>query len=247
MSIRSSVITAVALLALVSSASADVAKDPVPQSPVEAATQLYKDGKYAEALVELEKAYALDPQPKILYAIAQVHVKLGRCPDAIVFYEKFLATNPDDKPASAARQAIDVCKTAPPPAEGTPTAVAPAVVAEPPPPPPPPEPTPLYKDPIGGALVGVGVIAGVVAIVMYRGARSDLDSAESAATYQESEDLVDSGHSKRTIAAIASGGAFALIGAGVMHMVMRDRGTPERAVAITPSTGGAIVTWSGRF
>lgn len=208
------------------------------------ATQLYKDGKYAEALVALEEAYALDPQPKLLYAIAQVHVKLGRCPDAIVFYERFLATQPDAGPASTARQAIDVCKTAPPPAQITPEPTPPPPE---PPLPPPPEVTPLYKDPIGVALVGAGVVAGVVGIVMYSGARADLDDAEQAPTYQASETLVDSGRSKRTYAAIAGGGALVLIGAGVAHMVMRDRGTTERAVAVTPSSGGAIVTWSGRF
>ena len=96
MSFRSRVLTVAVLTALAASAQAD---DSVPPpSPVERATQLYKDGKYPEALVALEQAYAVDPQPKLLYAIAQVHVKLGRCPDAIVFYERFLATNPDAGP-----------------------------------------------------------------------------------------------------------------------------------------------------
>ena len=242
MTFRSLVIPLAVLAALASSAHADSPETP-PPSPVELATQLYKDGKYAEALVELDKAYALDPQPKLLYAIGQVHVKLGRCPDAIAFYDKFLATNPDAGPASSARQAIEACKKAAPPPEPTP----PPPTPEPIPLPPPPEVTPLYKDPIGGALVGAGVIAGVVGIVIYRGARADLDGAETAKTYQASEKLVDSGHSKRTYAAIAGGGALVLIGAGVIHMVVRDRGSSERAVAVTPATGGAIVTWSGRF
>jgi len=127
---------------------------------------------------------------------------------------------------------------------------------EPTPPPPTPEPTPtptaggvtpLYKDPIGATLVGAGVVAGGGGVVLYRGARGDLDQAETATTYQESEDLVDRSHRKRTYAAIAGGGALVLIGAGVIHMVVRDRGTAERSLALAPATGGAVVTWGGRF
>jgi tetratricopeptide (TPR) repeat protein len=251
MSTRSRIFVLAALAAFAAPASADPS---AAQPHIDRATALHKESKFAEALDELKLAYALDAQPNLLYAIAQVHVKLGRCTDAIAFYEKFLAAKPDAGPASAARQAIEVCKTNPPPPEVTP---------EPTPPPPPPEPTPpafvmsppppvagpepLYADPIGGVLVGAGVISGVVAIVMYRGATSDLDDAEMAATYQESEKLVDSGHSKRTYAAIATGGAVALIAAGVVHMVVRDRGGQERTVALTPSTGGAVITWGGHF
>jgi len=257
MSLSSRLITVtlatVTVIALAPRAHADDAKP-----HIERATELHKEGKYAEALDELRLAYRLDPQPNLLYAIAQLHVKLGKCPEAISYYEQFLATQPDTGPASAARQAIEVCKSTPPP---------PVVTPEPTPTPPPPDPTPpapeptptpptgpaaqgvtpLYKDPIGAALVGAGVVAGVVSVVFYRGARGDLDDAEAAATYQESQDLVDSGHGKRTIAAIAGGGALVLIGAGVIHMVVRDRGTAERSLAISPATGGALVTWGGRF
>lgn len=231
--------------ALATSTHADA---PAAQPHIERATELHKEGKYVEALAELEMAYALDQQPNLIYAIAQVHVKLGRCPEAITFYEEFLATKPDAGPAGAAREAIDVCKAAAPPTvapDPIPTAVDPA----PPPPIAPTAPglTPLYKDPIGGALVGAGLITGVVAAVLYSGARSRLDDAETAATYQISEALVDAAARRRTYAAIAGAGAFALVGAGVVHMFVRDRGTTERAVAITPSTTGAFVTWSGSF
>jgi hypothetical protein len=62
-------------------------------------------------------AYALDPRPELLYAIAQVHVKLGECPQAITFYERFIASNPKPEHVARARQAIEVCKTNPPPPE----------------------------------------------------------------------------------------------------------------------------------
>lgn len=248
MSIRSRVLSLAVVAALATSASADAT---AAQPHIDRATELHKESKFAEALDELKLAYALDPQPNLLYAIAQVHVKLGRCPEAIPFYEKFLSTKPDAGPASAARQAIDVCKTAPPPVEVTPATPAPTPPPEPPTPPPPPPTTdevaPFYKDPIGGALVGAGVITGVVAVVLYRSARSDLDDSETAPTYDESQNLVDKSHRSRMYAAIAGGGAVVLIGAGLAHMFIRDRGSSERAIAITPKTDGALVTWSGRF
>jgi tetratricopeptide (TPR) repeat protein len=212
---------------------------------VDAATKLHGEGKYAEALVELEAAYKLDPQPPLLYAIAQVHVKLDRCAEAIPFYEKFLATNPEPGPAEATRQAIEVCKSRLPAApEPTPE---PEPAPEPVVAPPAPEGrSAWYADPLGGALVGGGVVAGVVGFVLYRSATSDLDAAESAATYQESQDLVDGAGSKRTYAAIAGGVGIALIAGGVIRYVTRDRGG-ESNVAIVPARGGGLVTWSGGF
>ena len=83
----------------------------------EAATKAHKDGRFGDALTELMVAYALDPRPELIYAIAQIHVKLGQCPQAITFYERFLATNPKPEHAARAHQAIEVCKTNPPPPE----------------------------------------------------------------------------------------------------------------------------------
>src|SRR2546427_8374296 len=66
------------------------------------ATTLYDDGQFADALEELITAYALDPQPEILYAIAQANLRLDRCAQAITFYERFLETKPKPGPAAAA-------------------------------------------------------------------------------------------------------------------------------------------------
>jgi tetratricopeptide (TPR) repeat protein len=83
----------------------------------ELASAAHKAGKFRDALNELMLAYALDPKPELLYAIAQVHVKLGECPQAITFYERFLASNPKPEFAARANAAINICKTNPPPAE----------------------------------------------------------------------------------------------------------------------------------
>lgn len=73
------------------------------------ASVAHKEGRYADAMVELEAAFALDPRPELLYALGQLSVKLGRCPDAISYYRRFLATHPKPGAAAHAQQAIEVC------------------------------------------------------------------------------------------------------------------------------------------
>src|SRR5262252_5705363 len=97
----------------------------------EKATELHKEGKFAEALVELQAAYKLEPkQSDLLYAIGQVYSKMGDCTEAKSHFEQYLAKNKKDKRvATVVQEAIEACKPAPPPAP-----VEPPKPAEPPPP-----------------------------------------------------------------------------------------------------------------
>ena len=247
---------------------------------VQRATAHHGNGKFVEALDELTRAFELDPEPGLLYAIAQVHVKLERCSEAITFYDRFLATNPEPKAASAAHEAIAICNTKvaqPKPADPTPTKppdvtrssdlteAKPFVL----------EPSDLrsakppdlisakveavavnetpssgrrawYKDPIGGAFVGAGLASGVMGVLFYRSASSDIDAAESATSYGSSEQLVDRASSKRTYAAMAGVAGIALVGAGIVRYVLSGS-SKERGLAIAPAVDGAAVTWGGRF
>lgn len=51
---------------------------------------LYSEGKYAEAIEELLKAYALRPAPPILLNVGRTYEKLGKTAKAIEFYREFL-------------------------------------------------------------------------------------------------------------------------------------------------------------
>lgn len=268
------------------------------------ATRAHEAGKFEVALTELEAAYALEPQPKLLFAIAQVQAKLDRCEGAIDNYEKFLATTKDKRQRSVVRQAIAACKgrlaaAAPPePAPAPPSdsvfrdkkPAAPAVAAttamtattatetttpEPalPSPPAAVEPSPLpapsapaepiadepppparasragspwYADVLGDALVVGGVAAGAFSFVVYRRARADLDVAEDAPSIDQYQDLVDRAHERRTYAVLLAGGGAVLIGAGLLRYALRDTGE-TRGVAVAPTAGGGLVTWSGGF
>lgn len=52
---------------------------------------LFKDGKYAEALAEFERAYEIAPHPLVLYNIASCHRQLSHYADAVTYYRRFLA------------------------------------------------------------------------------------------------------------------------------------------------------------
>jgi hypothetical protein len=57
--------------------------------------QLYLSGAYARAVRELEMAYALDPDPVLLYDIAQAHRRNGSADQAILFYGRYLDALPN--------------------------------------------------------------------------------------------------------------------------------------------------------
>jgi tetratricopeptide (TPR) repeat protein len=101
------------LLIVVATATTVDAK-PKPKGNVKAhmdkAAKAHKAGKFEVALTELQAAYAIDPQPKLVFAIAQVYAKLDDCEAAIDHYEKFNAITKDKSKQAVVKQAIDACK-----------------------------------------------------------------------------------------------------------------------------------------
>ena len=253
---------AVSMIAVVGGsrlASADAPKLEARQH-VERATALHKDGKFAEALAELQTAYALDPQPQLLFAMGQLHVRLGQCTQAITFYERFLASKPAPGPAGIATEAIETCKTEPPPVapSAVPSSVAdqlpaPAIEVTLPPAPiadpvvAPPRARAWYRDYVADALVVGGIASGVAAVVTYRGALSDRDRAETSTTYEAYAALIDHAHTQRTYAVVFGVAGVALITAGGLHYLLSARGGTDHGVQIAPGHGGGVVSWSGRF
>lgn len=58
--------------------------------------QLYNDGAYDLALIELQRAYDLAPSYKLLYNIAQVNAQLSNYAGALRAFEKYLSDGADD-------------------------------------------------------------------------------------------------------------------------------------------------------
>jgi len=241
---RHSLVTPVALLVVFSISAGLAEADPKAdaQKHIDRAGELFAADKPAEALDALKTAYALDPQPQLLYGIGQVHASLGQCAEAKTFYERFLATKPRADVASVAREAITACKDKPQETKVETKVETKPVVA----PPPPADPLPWYTDYVGDALVGAGVICGVIAFVEYRAAKSDRDEAEVTTNFQTFSELIDSSNTKRTISIVLGVAGVGLIGGGVARFLLHDRGSSPR-IEVAPTQGGATITWGGRF
>lgn len=240
---------------------------------MEAAAAAYKEGRFEDTLVELNKAYAIDPRPELHYSIGQVYVKLDRCNDAILAYESFLATKPSRDRADLANQAIATCKAqlaqkpqpAPPPQQPQVKDGGTAVDTEAPPgvePAPPPAggggaPAPIepvtdvrpawYKDKLGLGLAGGGAVLTVVGLVLYSSARGKVADAANAGDYGESQSLYDDAKSQRTTAAIVTVVGLAATGVGVWRLWKKRGEEQQRGVAFVPTTSGGLITYSGGF
>ncbi|HTR54399.1 MAG TPA: hypothetical protein VMJ10_27090 [Kofleriaceae bacterium] len=237
---------------------------------LERASSLYAATKYRDALTELTLAYTLDPDPGILFAIGQVHVKLGDCDNATAFYQRFLDSKPAEDEAAVAREAIEKCAYAARKTESETNATAkpePEPKPEPAPTPPPAVPTPVpppepaaphpdisaeptteawYSDRLGDGLAIVGLAAGAAGGLLYGAALSARSDADHATTYQGYNDELDRAHSLRTYSVLAAAGGVALVGAGIARYALHDR-SEHHAVAATPTRSGALVTYEVRF
>ena len=226
------------------------------------ATTLHQEGAFGEALDELKTAYALHPQPPLLFAMGQLHVQLGECTQAITYYERFLATGPARSQASLATQAIETCKTDPPVIErrsstadkdapsGSSVEVASSIEA-------PPRVVstpavqaarrPWYDNYVADGLVAGGVVASIAGLVVYRGASVQRDEADALTDYQAYAAQIDSARSQRDVALVLGVTGAALIAAGSVYFVLSDRGGREPAVLVAPGADGGVVSWSGRW
>lgn len=92
----------------------------------ERALELYRSGRYAEALPELEQAAKLDPHGKdLFFNLALVHEKLGQLPEAVAALERFRELETDPKERERARLSIERLRGAEQAAQVTPAPPAP--------------------------------------------------------------------------------------------------------------------------
>jgi hypothetical protein len=124
--------------------------------------RLYLEGRYDDAIVELQAGYALEQRPDFLYALGQAERKRGDCKAAIRYYQAFVDTGQSPQRTVAVLVQIDRCKQELAAGPATPSAPsAPPVAAEPSPSPsaspsPPQSPAPA---PPAAAATSAAVIA----------------------------------------------------------------------------------------
>lgn len=119
-------LAALLVVLLIAPGSAFAGKKEEAKAHIAKATKAHKNGHFEEARVELEAAYALDPDPDLLYALGQVSAKLGKCNEATTYFKRFGASQKDPKVAKVVDQAIAACRPA-----GEPAATAPPAADKP--------------------------------------------------------------------------------------------------------------------
>jgi tetratricopeptide (TPR) repeat protein len=72
--------------------------------------ELYKAGKYAEARVQIEKAYNADKKPETLFALAQAERLAGDCMAAAGHYKQVISEVNDLNVAKLVQQNLLLCE-----------------------------------------------------------------------------------------------------------------------------------------
>jgi tetratricopeptide (TPR) repeat protein len=203
------------LALLVSSATAGAGGPTTQQQRDEAAAlatrglQHFDAKEYGAAIEAFRAAYALDPDPKSLYNLAQALRLGGNCGDAIATYQAFLRTNPDPQGFQAAQINIEQCR-AQPGGKKPPTEEAAARLVEPPPARPVRRGRPLR---VAAFTTGASTVASIVlAGAMYGWAAADRPARKSYCAALP-RDCVPSEWSDLTARQNASYALFAVAGA----------------------------------
>ncbi len=220
-----------ALIALAGVAHADTAGDAMKKG-----IELYKAGKYAEALPHLEKAYQLDPKPDTLFALAQAQRLSGDCASAATNYRKVIELVSDMNVAKLVQQNLSLCEAdepqpTPAAAEPEPAAVQPQVI----------EKEVVHEvdrtDKLAAVMLGGGMLAIGVAGGLLVAASNNADAADRAKSLDDHDLLADRATTQRTMMYVAGGVGVAMIGVAVFRWT-RGSSRAKTDIALVPSAGG---------
>jgi tetratricopeptide (TPR) repeat protein len=224
---------------------------------------LYGKRDYRAAIETFEKAYALDPDPNLLFNVARSHEKLGENARAIDRYEAFLQVpGTDAQQRVRAEESLKALRKleADREAAAHPAPIAPAQKTQAPPPPVAPPPPAATGGSgagltIGGVvLVSVGggaLIGGTIAYVLGAEDHNEVTDAPNydgvgivAMTERRAIDLVDSGDAKKGlgIGLWVAGGAC--LGAGILMLTLPSGG--GEGVATETASRNTIGVWGTR-
>jgi tetratricopeptide (TPR) repeat protein len=191
----------------------------------------YRSREFEKAIESFEKAYALEPDPNLLFNIARCREALGENAAAIDGFEKFLRAEGGD-PQGRAKAEEELARLRKQSDHTRPSYLVPAIV-----------------------VLGVGAVAATVGAIVYAGGISDHNDVTGAANYEDpnkvygltrgqAQGLVDSGDRKKLVGGITMGVGGALLAAGIVLVVLDRRAA---TIAVAPTQGGAFAAATGRF
>jgi hypothetical protein len=189
---------------------------------------------YAAAIPELKAAYAIEPNPMLLYAWAQAERLNGDCKRAVELYQRFLATDPAAEQERLAEANVLDCQAelgAPPP---PPPEVTPPPDSSPASPPSEAAPRPWARDWVGWTLTSIGIVGLAAGAGVFVAGRQQTTGAPDRPTEAAYFVAKDEGKRKQEAGAAVLGVGGAFFVAGVIRFVVlgvRSRRHRERTTA----------------
>jgi len=221
--------------------------------------EAYLRGDFGQTIALLDEAYALDPQPVLIYNKARAHEGLGHLPEAIELYEKYLAEEPSSRDRGAIEQrlvtlrqqrdergAVEKERTV---VEQERAAVEKERAAQPSTTDQPPE-RPHRRSVVPYVVMGVGAAGLVSGTVFGLMALSRKDDATAEPTQQKSVDLRDKGATFATVSNISFIAGGVLVAAGAVWWFVdgkRSRRSGSSTTPIQVGLGPGSIQLGGTF
>ena len=206
-----------------------------------ASSDAYMRGDFSHAIELLDEAYALDPQPVLIYNKARAHEGLGHVDEAIELYERYLTEEPTssdrgaieqrlvtlkkqrDEKANLAKERTQVEKER--------EAVEKERANPPPPAEPPPEP-PHHRSVLPYVVMGVGGAGLITGTIFGLMANSKKAAATDEPVQLQAIDIRDTGRSFATVSNISFVVGGVLVAAGAVWWVLDGRSKNKGAVQV---------------
>lgn len=214
----------------------------------------YLHGDFAQAVALLDEAYALDPQPVLVYNKARAHEGLGHIDEAILSYEKYLADEPSSPDRGAIEQRLVTLRhqrderaalakdRAAVQTERAAVEKERATVTEPPP------EAPRRRSVLPYVVMGAGGLGLIGGAVFGLMAKSREDDATSEPVQRTSIELRDTGETFATVSNISFIAGGALVAAGAVWWVLDMRASKRHGTSAMPvqvGLGPSFITVGG--
>jgi tetratricopeptide (TPR) repeat protein len=207
----------------------------------------YKAQKYEAAAATLKEAYALDPKPNTLFALAQAERLAGRCPDARAHYKELLESTTEVATAKAVQTNLELCGAEPeqPVARerepATTPETTPRTITE----------TKTVVREVGrtdklatllfsGGMLGLGAGGG-----LYLASTNSREDADRALTLDDHARLNDRADLQRIASFAAVGAGVAMISVAVVRWVTAGETKPTEVTLAPSATGAMLMVSSG--
>jgi tetratricopeptide (TPR) repeat protein len=192
----------------------------------------YRSGNFKQTIDLLNEAYALEPQPVLLYNLARAQEGIGDNDAAIDTYEKFLAQEPNAKDRGAIEQRLATLRRQ----REERIALEKRSAAQPAQPAQPTEPPPPVREPHRRSVLpyvvgGVGVAGLVVGTVFGVMANSKRDDAVAEPSQRQALDLEDQAKSRATLSTVSFVVGGVLLAAGATWWMLDLRASKKSATA----------------